>query len=394
MKSLRAFGYASSIATIGVTLFGLMMSALAVDTGFYFVNLNYMQTAADAAALAAARTLVTSTAATPELRQQEAIATAESVAHQNYNTLDVSVNFGYMDPEAEDPAFGDPSNDSNYSYSGGVNALQVVARKEGSVETGAIPTIFANLLGVESMDGAVQAMALLDNNISRFSSGVRPVYVCQAQYDLANNDGNVSNNTVRIYGKQFYVDGVTNISGCPVPGSGNWGFADLRDCDSGSVGASTIGDWFAEGYPGTVESGQCYSTKPGNFLNSNQVTTELNKLIASQEVIVFPLINSFNGNGSNTNVDVTGFTGFVITGYDPNGGSGSGGSGGNGNGNGNSGGGKKGGGSSSGDSSGDSGTTMDGYIQGYFVPAACGKSCSSVSGVNSTGNVNRIRLVR
>jgi hypothetical protein len=127
----------------------------------------------------------------------------------------------------------------------------------------------------------------------------------------------LENNVIRIYGSKFLMDGSTQD--CPVPTSGNWGFADLRDCNPGTVGASTIGDWFLNGYSGVVTAGQCYSTKPGNFISSGPVSSALDTLIKNKTVITIPLASSFNGSGSNSSVDVSGFAGFVIKSYVGNG---------------------------------------------------------------------------
>ena len=154
------------------------------------------------------------------------------------------------------------------------------------------------------------------------------------------------------------VDGVTNIPGCPQMGSGNWGFADLRNCSPDAVGSSTIGDWFAKGFPGTVNTGQCYSTNPGNFISS--ISTQLDNLISSQTIFPLPLYDSFGGGGSNTYVNVSGFVGFKITGYK------------------------------------DNGAQATRYIEGRFLRHTCKQGCTSgdvgTGGTTPGGSVVKIRL--
>lgn len=176
----------------------------------------------------------------------------------------------------------------------------------------------ANMLGHQEMHTEASAVAFMDQSIDTITNGgVRPIYACENQFRQTMLDGIPENNVVRIYGDHIEVDGVAAFAGCPVMGSGNWGFADLRDCNPGSPGASTIEDWFKTGYPGTVVAGECYSTKPGNFISS--ISGTLDKLISKGTVFPIPLYDSFGGSGSNTHVNVSGFAGFKITAYKGNG---------------------------------------------------------------------------
>jgi len=122
------------------------------------------------------------------------------------------------------------------------------------------------------------------------------------------------------------------------------------------VGASTIGDWFANGYQGTVTSGQCYSTKPGNFISS--ISGELDTLIANQTIFPIPLYDSWSGNGSNGQVNVSGFAGFKITNYVAN------------------------------------GAQANRYIEGHFYHYACNTGCSSGSDGSTSpgGSIVKLRL--
>lgn len=173
-------------------------------------------------------------------------------------------------------------------------------------------------------------------------------------------DGVPENNTVRIYGDHVEVDGVQNQAGCPAMGSGNWGFADLRNCSPDAVGSSTIRDWFSKGFPGTVNVGECYSSSPGNFISS--ASGELDKLISDKTLFPLPLYDSWSGGGSNTAVNVSGFVGFRITGYKAN------------------------------------GSQASRYIEGKFYRFACKEGCntsgSNGAGAGTTpgGSVVKIRL--
>ncbi len=355
---------AQVIQFLGLMLLTLMASALAIDFGWYFGAQNALQTGADAAALAATDTLYRSTALDPSDRMDEAEMTAQDALEENLpdHVLESGdVAFGYINPVTKeyDPAsFSTPTNDPNYSLTGGYNAVRVAVRRSDESINGQLPTIMANMFGVNQMSTQAYSIALIDNTVDEITDGgLRPFYACQGLVNAALTDGNISNNTIRIYGDNQTVDGTAPSSNCPAPGSGNWGFADLRDCHSGSVGTSTFGDWILNGYPGTVSAGECYSTKPGNAITSAHVENALDTLIANHTIITLPLYDSWNGSGSNTSVNVSGFVGFVVTGYKSN------------------------------------GSASSRYIQGYFTKAVCTGGCRANGGSGTTGgSVVKLRL--
>jgi hypothetical protein len=204
------------------------------------------------------------------------------------------------------------------------------------------------------------SIALMDQTVNGIDNGgLRPIYVCEAQFKKAMEDGVPENDVVRIYGDHVEVNGVQTQTGCPAMGSGNWGFADLRNCSPDAVGSSTIRDWLTKGFPGTVNVGQCYSSSPGNFISS--ASTELDKLVSDKTVFPLPLYDSWSGNGSNTSVNVSGFVGFKITSYKAN------------------------------------GSQASRYIEGRFQRYACKQGCvsgNSHTGASTTpgGSVVKIRL--
>jgi hypothetical protein len=317
------------IQLVGVTLISLMVSSLGVDFAWYFAAQNQLQTAADAGALAAIHKLFDGTAPSASARQQAAITVAQNFVAQNTTqgvALDSQdVTFGYVDPSTKRAnlnTFTTASSSSGLSHTGGYNAIKVAVHRDAGHTGGAMPTVFAQLFDFDTMDAAAFAIAMADNRIGQVNSGVRPIYACESQWLLAKaalDAGNTSPR-VRIYGDNFQIQQQgqwRNVAGCPSPGSGNWGFADLRDCNNGSVGASTVGQWFANGYPGSVTVGQCYSTKPGNFIASGPVNSALNGLISNQTEVLVPVVpaNAFRGKGSNTQVTPSAFVGFVFTGY-------------------------------------------------------------------------------
>lgn len=343
----------SAIFTLGMTVIGLCLGALAVDMGLYFTAQNQLQTAADAGALAGANAIIQSTSAAgrASYSEQEAIELAEeNLPFTQVNSGNVEV--GYYD--FNDHSFSAGPAPGEIPLTGGYNAVTVEAWTDESHGGTPVPAILAQLFGINDLESGARSVAAFTNEVAEVQGGLRPIYGCQAQWNLAASDGNLSNNVIRIYGDRFMLDGST-VS-CPLPGPGNWGFADFRDCSPGSPGTSTMSDWFAGGYPGPVYTGRCYSTAPGNFIGSNGVHTTLTRLRDEATVITIPLIDNFQGGGSNTQVDIVSFTGFVITGFVAN------------------------------------GNANNRYIQGYFTPATCSSRC--VAGNADGGGLLKLRLVQ
>lgn len=350
------------LALIMIVLAG---SAMAIDFSFYFAAQNGLQTSSDAAALAATGALYRSTALDPVDKQAEAEWAAYELVDENDPGLildDGDITFGFVDPatrQYQAEQFETPSADPDYAWSGGYNAVRVAVRRTGDSSNGALPAIMARMFGVRSMDTLAYSVAFMDQHVIAVENGgLRPIYACQAQVEQAWQDGRLENNVITIYGDRMSVDGNTHIPGCPPPGSGNWGFADLRNCGPDVPGSSDTGEWFEKGYNGKVESGRCYSTQSGNFITNRAVEDALDRLIAEKEVILIPVYDTYSGSGSNTNVGISGFVGFVITGYQSN------------------------------------GASKDRHIEGYFTKALCRGICrtSGDSGMAPGGAVVKLRL--
>jgi len=363
------------ILGIGILFVTLMFSAFAIDMGFYYSIQNQLQTAANAGALAGVHELFNDSNQAIEDTLDNALSAAEAIAGNNLTTLGLTdaqknydVELGFVDPETGGFS-SDPSEDAAYSATSGYNAVRM------NLTANNFSTIMAKIFGTDQMSTTAAATAYANTQIGSVGEGVRPIYVCETQYQMAAEDGNLENNVIRIYGKKFYVDGDTNLSGCPPQGSGNWGFADLRDNEPGAVGNNTMGEWFEDGYPGTVYANKYYSTQPGNSIKSNNIETALDSLVSSETKMILPLINSdYSGSGSNTQVYVTGFTGFVITNYNTDAPSEGGGNG-------------KGKGNST-----PAQDTDTRYIEGYFTKINCSSQCSASSSA-TPGSVSKIKMI-
>ncbi len=343
------------VKTIGFILVSLMFSFMAIDMGLYFSAQNQLQTAADAGALAGAQRLFQGGDPSPAVAQYAAIDDAVEIAQDNVpftTVLESDVTVGYIDPETGyDPAAFEAGAPSGYEFTGGFNAVRVNVWSDDDHD-GSIPTLMARLVGLNQMQSVASGTAYMDDQIGEITGGVRPLYGCLAQFEAAGADGNYSNDTIRFYANNWEMNG--DPSTCPILGPGNWGFADLRNCDPDAVGVNTLREWFRNGYSGTVTTAECYSTQPGNPIPA--VSSELDTLIANQTVIVIPLIDGFSGSGSNTEVSVAGFSGFVITDYRA------------------------------------TGPAFSRYVEGYFTRAACPGVCSRGEGEVAGGGIAKLRL--
>jgi hypothetical protein len=446
----RSYGYANIALMTGLTLIGFMVFSLAIDTAKTLTVQNNLQTAAEASAMAGIQEFWLSDASSSDAKQEDAKEMAQDLSDANLpkdiNFIADDVEFGYVDPDTKTANEDfDLPHPTKYMATGGYNAIKVIVIRDEEHSAGAVPTWFGSMFGKNKIDTQANALAMLSVQIGKITSGLRPIYGCQAQYDAVKQyvDQGLSSPKVRIYGDSYYIytglgsplasaeksgnvyissisgfsmdktlssfmqnkselgflgtyalgaaggngngngngggnnsgsgssndngnsgnssdqlEGWTLVAGCPEPGSGNWGFADLRDCSSGSVGASTVGDWFANGYNGTVEVGKCYSTKPGNFIASGPVSNALDQLIANQTKIMIPVVpeNGFNGSGSNTQVYPSSFVGFVITDYKA------------------------------------TGNQESRYIEGYYTKMTCKGQCH-ISGSAGEGSIAKIEMI-
>jgi hypothetical protein len=88
-------------------------------------------------------------------------------------------------------------------------------------------------------------------------------------------------------------------------------------------------------------------------------SSAIDELIDNETAITLPMFDSFSGNGSNTQVDVSGFVGFVITDYVA------------------------------------TGPSDSRYVEGHFTQTVCGNNCQLTNSTTpATGNLAKIRLIR
>ncbi|MBN1393883.1 MAG: hypothetical protein JW959_02545 [Pirellulales bacterium] len=154
-------------AVMMVAMFALV--AMAVDLGYVTLVRTQLQSAADAAALAATWELYEARAFnlqnTPEQIQSNALEKARYYARRNPvggiepELADADVTFGRLDPADGPDAALDTTDPSTF------NAVRVRVRRSDEIN-GEVPSFFARVIGVDSTPNAAQATAVFLDNFS------------------------------------------------------------------------------------------------------------------------------------------------------------------------------------------------------------------------------------
>lgn len=181
----KMLGNGSIIMTAGLTLVTLMGGSVAVDFGLYFAEHQRMQTAADASALAGTVALFRSDADTPEEKWDDARAAAIAMAQENgYNLDQNDISFGYSDPTGSYDAATFNDLNPEFDLTGGSNSVRVNVRRGDGQANGALSTLLAKMIHIDSMSVDASSTAIYGGAIEEYT-GLRPVYLCQGIYNKA-----------------------------------------------------------------------------------------------------------------------------------------------------------------------------------------------------------------
>jgi hypothetical protein len=167
----------------------LAFAALAIDIGYAMVARNELQNVADGAALAAARYIGKAYEGKTQAEQQaitfsstDIMAVAKAVAQQNQAAAasielnDADILIGKWDGTTH--TLGDIGNMTL------PDAVRVVARRDASTANGAIPTFFARIFGVATMDVSAVATAALTGQSTSGPGGLFiPVGISRAWFN-------------------------------------------------------------------------------------------------------------------------------------------------------------------------------------------------------------------
>ncbi len=246
----------------------LGFAGFVIDVGSWYRAQRNLQAQADASALAGAQELPQSTATAGSEAQQ--------FATKNGFTLPVS----------------------DITFSGTTAPDDSITVKVNSTA----PTFFSRVFGITSV--AVRATAQAKSSLMGQARYVAPIAV------------NINHPMLSGAGCPCF-DQATSI---PLDKKGAPGSFGLVDLDNGhGNGASTLGDWIANGYSGYLGLGD-YSSNTGAKFNSANVQDALDQRIGT--VLLFPVYDTLTGNGTNAVYHVIAWVGFKLTGYDMNGSSG------------------------------------------------------------------------
>ena len=136
-------------------LVGVGVAAMAVDTGLMYSAKAELQSAADAAALAAASQLGGQNAAQATVNEAATFAAANKVAGGTSHMLNSDVAMGHAMFDAVTGAFSFSAGTQPY------DAVRVTLRRDQTVGDGPISLVFGRVLGVQSSNMSATATAML-----------------------------------------------------------------------------------------------------------------------------------------------------------------------------------------------------------------------------------------
>lgn len=325
------------IAILAITLIGLC--AFVVDVGFAYANKRQIQTAADAAVLAAASEIAQhpgdcqSSTATPDIFTSAVIAAARAEAVAKVDANDMASTAAALD--------------TDYSASCVADAPTVSTTVVSNT-----PRIFGNIFG--NGDYAVKRSAAAVVEVGTKANGVRPLAICSAELPNTIVSGDLW--TVFAPG-----NGHTPPASCPVPSTaGNWWTLDCAEeldptADADGGGTSQLEDQVLNGCRAGVDIVPNQGTATGAALNTilanacpdastsapymclsgdpgqpdaGQVEDSWKALIDSGETVTLPVFcavhptstptcatSSITGTGTNTVFPVHKFVSVVVCGY-------------------------------------------------------------------------------
>jgi Flp pilus assembly protein TadG len=267
--------------------------ALTLDVGSWFREHRQAQTTADAAALSAAQLL-------PATNTTTAKDEAQTIADKNGGGIDVV-------------------NGISFSSTSGATYDTVTVRV-----TRTAPGFFSKLFSVDSAQ--VHAKAAARSSIPIDVRGAAPIVVNKLHQYLTGHDA---------AGRQCPCFGAGEPTSIPLGKNGAPGSFAMVDLEAfatadsngvctqspnGNSGTSTVAHWVLNGFDGYLPLG-CYDSRPGADFNSNDVGSAMQA--RKNSVLLFPVYDVLNGQGSNAHYHVIGWAAFYVTAFDSHGNSGS-----------------------------------------------------------------------
>lgn len=248
------------LAAVGMVAI-LGMAGFAVDVGAFYQGHRKEQAVADAAALAAAGDLPTSTAT----------ATSDASAYAAKNGGSVA----------------------SISFSSTYMANDTVTVKAGKT----VPTAFLRVVGINSANVSATSIVRAENLQKAY--GAAPFGVISTQPELG--------------GAGCPCLGVTTtLDETKGPGPGGFGIINV-DGSKGGSGPTTLASWINNGCNCSQTVPVNLYSDPGAKFNSSQVQGAMNAAVG--RTLLFPVYDSTAGSGAGLTYHVIGWTGFHVTGW-------------------------------------------------------------------------------
>jgi Flp pilus assembly protein TadG len=248
----------------------MAMAAFALDTGDGWQSRRHLIVATDAAALAAAETYAENGDGCADVPQTFVSANLPGAIVTSCDYTSVGPGAGYVTVQAK----------FNVDYS------------------------FAGIMGFDDRD--VHSSTTAAFGLAEALSGLRPLALCSATsaFESWLASGKVTPFTIRItYAKESPDD-----CGANVPG--NWG---VLDYDGGANSNDDTMNWVENGYPEPVDIPSVQDGDTGAFSPSLNVALETLK--TSGAVFQVPIYDSAEGNGANSQFNVTNYVSVVLIDY-------------------------------------------------------------------------------
>jgi hypothetical protein len=259
----RSSGQAYVITVLFLAVL-LAMAAAVLDIGSWYRADRSLQATVDAAALAGAQALPTSTANASALASQYA-------TKNGGGTINVTFQSRVF------------PNDT----------IKVTGSRPA-------PGFFSKVLGVKSV--TVHANATARAGLLSAAKWVVPIVVDEKHPKLQCNPNPCSGSTELVY-QHFKKNGSPD-------GSGNFGFINIT---GDKQGTSDLGNLITNGWDQFMDIGN-YDAITGNMFSSTSIGDNLDARIG--DVLLFPIYRKLTGSGTGAQYQIIGWAGFRLTGMD------------------------------------------------------------------------------
>jgi len=280
MTRLRAESGQALVVTVVFMLCLLGGVALTLDVGSWYREHRQAQTTADAAALAAAQFLP---------NQDTATTTAQDYADKNGGGIDAVKGVTF----------------DNYLQPSDTVTVRI---------TRTAPGFFSKLFSIDS--ASVHARAAARTGVPIDVRWAAPISVNKLHPMLSGVDV-ATNKPCPCFGPDHVTTLPLGKTGAP----GAFALVNLDDSSTGTIGASTLGQWISKGFSAYLPLGD-YLSDPGAKWNDGPIQDALSLRFDTD--LLFPVYDTLTGSGANAEYHVIGWVAFHLL-ADTSGGSVSGG---------------------------------------------------------------------